>query len=129
MLSGSCLCEGVKFTLDGEYTKIDKCHCSLCRKVSGSGHCACVLTYAENLTWVHGEDLVTTYQHSETYTPSFCRRCGSPVPLIGKNEYCFVPVGCLDQEPGVGIWKHLFVGSKAAWDVIGDDAPQYDERP
>ncbi len=129
MLNGSCLCKGVSFTLKGEYTKIDKCHCSLCRKASGSGHCACLLTLAENLTWIDGEELIRTYEYSDIYTPSFCQRCGSPVPLIGKSGYCFVPVGSLNEDPDVDIWKHLFVASKASWDIIGDDAPQFDERP
>jgi hypothetical protein len=129
VLNGSCLCGGVRFTVSGEYTKIDKCHCSICRKISGSGHCACIITRPENLTWVSGRELVRTYVHSERCTPSFCERCGCPVPLIGNLGYCFVPAGALDDDPGVGTWKHLFVDSKAPWDAIGDDAPQYAERP
>ena len=129
MLTGGCLCASIRFTISGEHTKIDMCHCSLCRKVSGSGHCAAVLTYEENLKWLAGEELIQIYKHTETFTPAFCKKCGSPVPLIGHNGYCFVPAGSLDNDPTIGVWKHLFVASKATWDAIGDDAPQYTERP
>ena len=36
MLKGSCLCGGVKYEIDGELGAVTNCHCSLCRKMSGS---------------------------------------------------------------------------------------------
>ena len=33
----------------------------------------------------------------------------------------------LDDDPGVGVGQHIFVGSKAPWDRITDGAAQYDE--
>ncbi len=36
MLSGSCLCGGVKYEVSGGIQTVTNCHCSLCRKMSGS---------------------------------------------------------------------------------------------
>ncbi len=48
--------------------------------------------------------------------------------MIGAEGKLFwVPAGLLDDDPGVGVVQHIFAGSKADWDVIGDDAPQFDE--
>ena len=38
-----------------------------------------------------------------------------------------VPVGLLDGNPDIKVGDHIFVGSKASWDIIGDNAPQLDE--
>jgi len=40
-----------------------------------------------------------------------------------------VTLGTVDGDPGVQIDMHIFVGSKAPWDHIGGDAPQFLEFP
>jgi hypothetical protein len=40
-----------------------------------------------------------------------------------------VTLGSVDGDPGVHIEMHIFVGSKAGWDQIGGDAPQFEEFP
>jgi hypothetical protein len=40
-----------------------------------------------------------------------------------------VALGTIDGDPGVRIEMHIFVGSKAPWDHIGGNAPQYPEFP
>ena len=35
----------------------------------------------------------------------------------------------LDDDTGLTVAKHIFVGSKARWDVIGDDAPRHEAFP
>jgi hypothetical protein len=40
----------------------------------------------------------------------------------------FVPAGLLDEDPNVGVRGHIWVGSNPSWEVIGDDAPQYQEN-
>src|SRR3546814_15014996 len=59
----------------------------------------------------------------------FCRTCGSPAPHTNRDQKIyFVPVGLLDDDPGIrGYAAHIFVGSKAPWVCITDDAPQYVE--
>ena len=40
-----------------------------------------------------------------------------------------VPMGALDDDPGVAATGHIFVGSKAPWFEISDDLPRYPEGP
>ena len=36
-------------------------------------------------------------------------------------------MGCLDDDPGVKVAEHIFVGSIASWDHIFPGAAEYDE--
>jgi hypothetical protein len=40
-----------------------------------------------------------------------------------------VTYGSLMDAPSLRPSAHIYVGSKAPWDSIGDDLPQYDELP
>jgi hypothetical protein len=63
-LTGSCLCGGVRYTATGEEQRFYHCHCTRCRKASGTGH-ASNLFMAGTLNWECGEDLITTYKVPE----------------------------------------------------------------
>ena len=128
MIHGSCLCGGVRFEIDGKVSAIGQCHCSLCRKVSGSAANATLLTAQRSLRWTQGEELVQLYSRPTGWTTAFCRVCGSPLPLLHPNGKLFwVPAGLLDDDPGKRVEQHIYVGSKAAWDEIAGTTPQYKE--
>jgi hypothetical protein len=44
------------------------------------------------------------------------------------NEVHGVTLGTVDGDPGVEIGMHIYVASKAPWDHIGGDAPQFFAR-
>jgi hypothetical protein len=128
MIRGSCLCSGLRFEIDGKVSGVGECHCSLCRKVSGTASNAVLITARRSLRWVQGEDLVQVYTRPTGWRTGFCRVCGSPAPLLHENGKLFaVPAGSLDDDPGTRIEQHIFVGSKAGWDEIGGDARQFEE--
>ena len=123
MLRGSCLCGAIRFESKGLHSKIGFCHCSRCRKCSGGGYGAGIKVGYADLTFLSGQELLTSGPKH-----SFCRICGSPMPDANPAKTMYdVPVGCLDGDPPLAIGDHIFVGSKASWDVIGDDAPQHAE--
>src|SRR5262245_12592747 len=124
MLRGSCLCGGIRFEITGLHSKIGFCHCSKCRKCSGTGAAAAIKVGFDGLRWEAGEELLTAGPKH-----SFCRVCGSPMPDLNPRKTVYdVPVGCLDDNPTLLVGDHIFVGSKASWDVIGSDgAPRYEE--
>ena len=129
MIIGSCLCQGVKFSIDGKHSEIGQCHCSKCRKVSGTNSNAVLLTAAKNFTWMFGYELLKVYEMPDGWKSTFCSTCGCPLPMIGaEGKLLWVPAGLLDDDPGVSVVQHIFVGSKASWDVISDDAAQFDEE-
>jgi hypothetical protein len=130
MLQGSCLCGGIRFEIDEPVTGISFCHCSLCRKVSGTGHNATIAVSAAQLRWLAGEDLVRTYARPSGYGVSFCAVCGSPAPDPNPSRTRYgIPVGLIDGDTSLRVADHIFVGSKAPWESIGDDAPQFDQFP
>lgn len=129
---GSCLCNAVQFQYSGTPEFMMYCHCSRCRKVKGAAHAANLFIKPEVLEWQSGEDNVTIYNHAEAvrFGNSFCKTCGSSVPRLAENSPVVnVPVGSLDDPPGVSARGHIYVGSKAPWYTISDSLPQFDEMP
>ncbi len=128
MIRGSCLCGGIRFEINGKVSGVGQCHCSLCRKVTGTGSNAVLLTAARSFRWRAGEDLAHRYERSSGWSTTFCRVCGSPLPQLHPSGKVFwIPAGSLDDDPGTRIEQHIFVGSKAAWDEIAGSAPRYEE--
>ena len=72
---------------------------------------------------------MSTYESKEAMGLAFCKQCGSTLCGLYEGEVHGVTLGCIDKEPGVEITMHIFVGSKANWDHIGGNAPQYVGHP
>jgi len=123
MLKGSCLCGGIRFEITGKHSKIIICHCSRCRKTSGAGSAAQLVVKYGALLWLSGEDLVVIGPKH-----AFCRVCGAHAPDANPRKTVYiVPAGILDDNPSLVVGEHMFVGSKAHWEVLGaDGAPRFD---
>jgi hypothetical protein len=129
MVTGSCLCGAVRYEIVGRISPIALCHCSKCRKANGSAFHAGALCRKTRFRWTSGEYAVGAYATASGYETRFCRRCGSPVPLLQpESEYAVLPTGALDQDPGSRPVHHIFVGSKAPWFEITDGLPQFAEH-
>jgi hypothetical protein len=64
------------------------------------------------------------------FTTVFCRRCGAKMPRLSPERgIAVVPMGSLDDDPGMRPQRHIYVGSKAPWHDITDDLPQDVEAP
>ena len=130
-IRGSCLCGSVKFMIDGPFGPVGQCHCSKCRKVSGTDGNAVFYTSAKSFHWLVGEDAIKVFELADSngWRSSFCETCGSPVPHTDNSaKMYFVPAGLLDDDPEFrGFAAHIHVESKAPWVRITDDAPQYSE--
>ncbi len=123
MLTGGCLCGAVRFEIDGALGPITCCHCSRCRRASGSAFVPAAPVDVTSFRVTAGDDLVAEYQSSPQSRRAFCTRCGSQ--LWGRHdEYPVVRVraGGLDHDPGTRIAAHVMMSSKADWLEDGDDA-------
>lgn len=129
-VSGSCLCGAVRFLIDGKYGPVGQCHCSKCRKVSGTDGNAVFHAAADAFTWTSGEDKIARYEVPDGggWASRFCRVCGSPVPgQPPGGRIWFVPAGLLDDDPGFrGYAGHIHVASKAPWVEITDGRPCFE---
>ena len=127
MTTGSCLCGAVRFRITGTTTPIGMCHCSKCRKVSGVASNATFFAGKDVFEWISGEESLRKYQRPDGWGVWRCGTCGSPAPMLHPSGGAWwVPAGLLDDDPGVRVTGHIFVGSKAPWDEIGGRAPRFD---
>ncbi|MDB4991575.1 MAG: aldehyde-activating protein [Myxococcaceae bacterium] len=96
--------------------------------MSGSTFATFARAYTKDLRVLSGESAVTTFVRGDRWTIAFCNRCGSvvPHPPPGSSLLEF-GAGLLDDDPGVRIGYHIFVGSRAPWCEINDELPQFDE--
>ena len=130
MVRGSCLCGGVKFRINGALSHARHCHCSMCRKAQGAAFRTRASANANEFEWVQGESLVTFYESSPGNHRGFCRVCGAPiVTKFDDAAYYGVPLGALDDDPGVRPELYVHVASKAPWFTITDDLPQFAAGP
>ena len=114
-LKGSCLCGGIAFEIHGEVAGVARCHCSLCRKLSGTNATATVFVTAEQLVWLKGKEQIQDYQRPSGYGTSFYRVCGSPAPDGNRARTRYgMPAGLLEGDPSLRVIEHIFVGSKAS---------------
>jgi len=128
VIRGSCLCGGVRFAYARAVSQVGMCHCSQCRKVSGTASNAVIVVPAAELRWLAGQQLVQEFAKPSGWGSTFCRACGSPLPRkMPDAEAYWVPAGLLDDDPGLRIAGHIWVGSKAPWDAIPEGPPQFEE--
>jgi hypothetical protein len=129
MTTGRCLCGDVKYEIEGRISPIWLCHCSKCRRSTGSAFHASAVCKPENFRWTSGVDAIAEYEDSPDYKTRFCRRCGSPVPsYLETFDLVFLHAGGIDGDPGRSVVHHIFTGSKAPWYEIRDDLPQFEEH-
>lgn len=131
MHHGSCLCGAVTYQISGELGDGYYCHCRRCRKASGSAFASNMRIAPEQFTLLTGQESLKSYYHAETgLTRKFCSQCGSPIVSERTVPAMMaVRLGTLDTPLAKGPRAHIFVGSKAEWEVITDDLPRYAERP
>ena len=129
MVRDSCLCGGIAFEAD-RIALMTNCHCSKCRKVHGTAHRTSAIAERSGFRFSRGAELVASYQMDSGYRSCFCRVCGSSAPLVFEGEELVsIPAGMIDGDPGVRPALHVFVGSKAPWHEITDEAPQFETYP
>lgn len=125
--AGSCLCGAIGFTVAAPIEDVSHCHCSMCRKAHGAACGTYGNVAAARFAFVRGTELLATYRSSPTVERLFCPRCGAP--LVWRDETRFpgrlgFALGALDTPFVPARQRHIFVGSKAAWDEICDRWPQ-----
>ena len=129
-LRGSCLCGSVKVSVPDHFPYFGTCHCSQCRKFSGSAFSVIAGVPFAEFEIVSGESDISYFEKSETGTLAFCSRCGSSLFGIRSDiKMMHVRAGILDDAPSQKPDTHLFVDSKAPWHTITDDLKQFEQKP
>ena len=130
MTKGRCLCGALNYELNGPFSAMIHCHCSMCRKHHGTGFATFVVGPIAGYRILSGEDKLARYQSSPNGMRTFCSACGSAGPTtMPEPGIAAAPAAALEGDLGIKPQSHIFVGSKAPWDIITDSLPQHDAYP
>jgi len=126
-LSGKCLCGAVQYTVADEFDYAFNCHCSNCRRATGSAFKPFAGIARSKLSLSKGQDNLLILGDESTHD-THCKTCGSLLySVVREGAFVHVTMGTLVDDPSVRPTAHIFVGSKAPWFTITDDLPQHEE--
>lgn len=128
MYKGSCLCGKVCFEVNSEIKNIVYCHCSQCRKAQGSAFATNGIVDVESFKFVSGESQLSGYESTPGQIKYFCKNCGSPIMSKNKSRpnQIRIRLGLIESDIIERPAAHIFVTSKANWEQVEGDLPQYD---
>lgn len=124
-LRGRCYCGAVEYSVADAFLYAANCHCSNCRRTTGSAFKPFAGIEREQLVITKGGDDLLIFGGPDNHN-AHCRLCGSLLYSLVRNaQYVHVTMGTLVDAPSIWPTKHIFVGSKAPWFDITDDLPQH----
>ena len=120
--TGHCLCEGVRFTIDGDIGPAGYCHCEDCRRMTGSAFNISSPVALAGFALVSGKlgSFTKLGDRGNELTRYFCLDCGSPIYTSAPKhaETIYVKCGVLDDpllvQPVLEAWRD----SKVTWAEI-----------
>ncbi|QOZ29316.1 GFA family protein [Bradyrhizobium sp. CCBAU 51753] len=128
ILAGACYCGAVRYEVADAFAYALNCHCSNCRRTTGSAFKPFAGIAREKLSVVDGADDLMIYGEATAHN-AHCRHCGSLLySVVRDGAFVHVAMGTLCDAPSIRPSAHIFVGSKAPWHRITDDLPQYQEH-
>jgi hypothetical protein len=130
-LTGGCLCGGVRFEVTAPFRRASHCHCSRCRKHSGTFGLTQGRVPREGFRLLQGQELLRVFDPGGA-KKVFCSACGSS--LFGgtwpDGPEVSIRLGSLDGDPGIRPAYHSFVASRAPWDELCEDGlPRHEGAP
>ena len=128
MYKGSCLCGKIHIEIDTTIDSIIHCHCSLCRKNSGTAFATNGFINAAEFEISSGKYSLTKYSFKPGRNRHFCSCCGSPVYSSNDQDpqRYRIRLGMLDSDITERPISHNFVSSKANWENLDAELPRYD---
>ncbi len=121
MAIGACNCGAISFRINADLKDVYVCHCSICRRATGSNGIAVIVVDSTKFEWTSGESLINSWQKpASDWEMAFCSNCGSPLPGANDATQTFIPAGLITEgDEDLKIAHHIWTDSKAAWDDLG----------
>ncbi len=127
ILSGGCLCGGVRYRITGPCRDVINCHCENCRRTHG--HIAAYTSVLKSdlelfsqhtLQWYHDES-PNTYR-------GFCNRCGASLFWDTRDDRnkMSVAAGSLDDSGKLKTIGHVYVSEAGKYYEISDELPRFE---
>lgn len=127
MYTGKCLCGAVEVAIHGAISAIIHCHCSLCRKNSGTAYATNGFVNSTEFIIEKGQEALSAFSFKAGRTRYFCQHCGSPVYSANDDDKSRVRLrlGIIDSAISERPMSHNFIDSKANWEDLTADLPHY----
>ena len=126
ILAGECFCGAVRYAVADAFAYALNCHCSNCRRTTGSAFKPFAGIAREKFKLGKGDGELLIHGEPNGHD-AHCGRCGSLLySVVRDGAFVHVAMGTLIDDPKVRPTAHIFVGSKAPWYAITDGLPQYD---
>ncbi len=126
-LTGECFCGDIRYEVSGPLVDPLSCHCSRCRKAFSSQASNYARVDSGDFRWTAGEERLTSYVGKHGLGLLFCRTCGSTLCGTFDGSIHGVKLGCLNEEPELEEIHHIFVDSRASWEVLPDGVMTFSE--
>jgi len=128
MYQGKCLCGKVSINIHGDISDIIHCHCSLCRKNSGTAFATNGFINAADLEITSGKNSLSQFSLKPGRSRHFCSHCGCPVYSSNAQDPTRyrIRLGIVDTDILERPISHNFVSSKANWENLDAKLPRYD---
>jgi hypothetical protein len=128
-LAGKCLCGAIHYAVKDEFRYALYCHCSDCRRATGSAFKPFAGIERGKLGVTKGEEQVLIFGDENANHDVRCKVCGSLLySVVRDGALVHVTLGTLVDVPKTRPSAHIFVGDKAPWFTITDSLPQHNEH-
>ena len=115
----------VQYSVADAFLYAMNCHCSNCRRTTGSAFKPFAGIERGKLSLTQGQNDLLVFGDDKA-NDTHCRRCGSLLySVVRDGAFVHVAMGTLVDNPTIRPTAHIFVGSKAPWFTITDSLPQY----
>lgn len=118
-LTGGCLCGSVRFHYDGALGSAGYCHCTDCRKCTGSAFNVSVAVQAKHFSIMCGapKGFAKMSDSGTELTRHFCAECGSPLFTSSPSapEWLYVKAGAFDDPSLIVPAYQCWTSSAVAW--------------
>ncbi len=130
---GGCQCCGIRYAVPKEPLIVYVCHCTECRKQSGSAFGISFTVARRTLRLLQGTPHYWTRQTASGHTLdcAFCSRCGSRVwhQSSGHPDTLNIKGGSLDAPLDLNNAVHIWTSSKLSGVVIPSGARSFLHEP
>tara|TARA_B100001029_G_scaffold131289_1_gene110176 strand:+ start:211 stop:672 length:462 start_codon:yes stop_codon:yes gene_type:complete len=131
--SGSCLCGRLSYSFDRDHViSAHHCHCTDCRKMTGSGKATIIMVPTEKLK-LNGELKTFTITGSDGshVARGFCPNCGSQLISYVEEmpDIRFIKAGSLDNGEWVKINSSFWSQSAEPWSPVDPTCPSFTGNP
>ena len=117
--TGTCLCGGVKVTVEIDHNEVGACHCNMCRRWSGGPF---MVIEPDKDIVIEGQDHIATYGSSDWAERGFCKKCGSNLyyHLLEMDKY-YVNAGLFENQDGMALSMQVFIDEKPNYYTFAND--------